>query len=74
MLDIYSASEKPIDGINSQTIVRKIKEKGHEDVIHVADHDEIIDALNSKKGYIDILVTQGAGSISKVCDTIINDV
>ena len=73
LLDIYSASEKPIDGINSQTIVRKIIEKGHEDVIHVANHDEIIDALNSKKGYIDILVTQGAGSISKVCDTIIND-
>ena len=74
LLDIYSASEKPIDGINSQTIVRKIKEKGHEDVIHVADHDEIIDALNSRKDHIDILVTQGAGSISKVCDNIINNV
>ena len=74
LLDIYEASEKPIKGINSKAIAQKIIKQGHSDVIHITDHNKINQILNSKKDHIDILVTQGAGSISKVCENIIKNV
>ena len=74
LLDIYEASEKPIKGINSKAIAQKIIQQGHSDVIHVTDHSKINQILNSKKDHIDVLVTQGAGSISKVCESIIKNV
>ena len=70
LLDIYSASEKPIRGINSRTIVETIKQKGHKDVTYVKNHDDVISLINDKKDYFDIVVTQGAGSVSKVCESI----
>jgi UDP-N-acetylmuramate--alanine ligase len=72
MLDIYSASEKPIKGINSKTIVETLKQNGHKDVIYLKNHDQIIDLISDKKDTFDILVTQGAGSVSKVCEIIKN--
>ena len=72
LLDIYSASEKPIKGINSRTISETIKQLGHKDVSYIKNHDDIIDVINNKKDSFDILVTQGAGSISKVCESIKN--
>ncbi len=70
LLDIYSASEKPIRGINSRTISETIKQNGHKDVTYLKDHDEVINLIKNKKDYVDIVVTQGAGSISKVCESI----
>ncbi len=72
LLDIYSASEKPIKGINSRTISETIKQLGHKDVSYIKNHDDIIDVISNKKESFDILVTQGAGSISKVCESIKN--
>jgi UDP-N-acetylmuramate--alanine ligase len=74
LLDIYEASEKPIKGIHSKAIAQKIIKQGHSDVIHVTNHSKINKILNLKKDHIDILVTQGAGSISKVCENIIKNV
>ena len=72
LLDIYSASEKPIKDINSKRIVESIIKKGHKDVTHLKDGDDIIDFIKLKKDSYDILVTQGAGNISKVCESIKN--
>ena len=70
LLDIYSASEKPIKGIHSRTIAETIKQLGHKDVTYIKAHDDVIKLVNEKKDSFDILVTQGAGSISKVCESI----
>tara|TARA_B100001250_G_scaffold204822_1_gene175817 strand:- start:1858 stop:3252 length:1395 start_codon:yes stop_codon:yes gene_type:complete len=72
LLDIYSASEKPIKGIHSRTIAETIKQLGHKDVTYIKNHDDVIKFINNKKDFFDILVTQGAGSISKVCESIKN--
>ena len=34
------------------------------------DRDADINLIKNKKDYVDIVVTQGAGSISKVCESI----
>ena len=72
ILDIYAASEKPIKGIDSRTIVETLKQQGHKDVTYLKNHGDINDLIVKRKDDFDILITQGAGSISTVCNTIIN--
>tara|TARA_B100000674_G_scaffold436614_1_gene396888 strand:- start:2779 stop:3564 length:786 start_codon:yes stop_codon:yes gene_type:complete len=72
LLDIYSASEKPIRGIHSRTIAETIKQEGHKNVIYLKSHDDVNDLIIDKIEDFDILVTQGAGSVSKVCESIKN--
>lgn len=71
ILDIYAASEKPIKGIDSRTIVETLKQQGHKDVAYLKNHDDINDLIVKRKDDFDILITQGAGSISTVCNSII---
>lgn len=71
LLDIYSASEEPIKGITSSALVETIKKQGHKNVLHVKNHDDLLDIIKEKKDLFDLIVTQGAGSISKVCESII---
>ena len=70
LLDIYAASEKPIKGINSRTIVETIKQLGHKDISHIKDHDDILKIIEARSDRFDIFVTQGAGSVSGVCELI----
>ena len=44
MLDIYSASEKPIKGINSRRIVETLKQNGHKDVTYLNFKSDFISA------------------------------
>tara|TARA_B100000963_G_scaffold47123_1_gene35403 strand:+ start:5125 stop:6519 length:1395 start_codon:yes stop_codon:yes gene_type:complete len=71
LLDIYSASEEPIKGITSSALAETIKKQGHKNVLHVKNHDDLLNIIEEKKDLFDVIVTQGAGSISKVCDNII---
>ena len=70
LLDIYSASEKPIKGIHSRTIAETLKQEGHNDVTYADNHNEVINLINNRNKTFDILVTQGAGSISIVCESL----
>ncbi len=71
LLDIYSASEEPIKGITSSALAETIKKQGHKNVLYVKNHDDLLDIIKEKKDLFDVIVTQGAGSISKVCESII---
>ena len=71
LLDIYSASEEPIKGVTSRALAETIKKQGHKNVLHVKNHDDLLDIVKEKKDLFDVIVTQGAGSISKVCESII---
>ena len=70
MLDIYAASENPIKGIDSRTIVETLKQNGHKDVSYIKKHNDVIKLIESKENSFDVLITQGAGSVSSVCELI----
>jgi UDP-N-acetylmuramate--alanine ligase len=70
MLDIYAASENPIKGIDSRTIVETLKQNGHKDVSYIKKHNDVIELIESKENSFDVLITQGAGSVSSVCELI----
>jgi len=69
LLDIYEASEKPIKGISSRKLLESIKQNGKLDARHTSDKLILGDIKNSTNDF-DILVTQGAGSVSSICEKI----
>jgi len=64
LLDIYPASEKPIKGISSKKLAFQIM-KNHKNVNYLGSHDPI-DWLQNNHQNFSILITQGAGTISKL--------
>jgi UDP-N-acetylmuramate--alanine ligase len=72
LLDIYAASEKPIKGIDSRTLVESIKQLGHKDTMHIKKHSDVLKVIDTKKNSFDILITQGAGSVSALTELIKN--
>jgi len=72
VLDIYPAGEFPIEGINSENLVRRIREAGHKDVVYGKDREGATRHIvaNVKKG--DIVLTLGAGNVWKLGEEILN--
>jgi UDP-N-acetylmuramate--alanine ligase len=66
VLDIYAASEKPIEGITGEALAAKIKEGGHRDVSYTASFADAVVAVADKAGQGDMILTLGAGSVSQL--------
>jgi UDP-N-acetylmuramate--alanine ligase len=66
VLDIYAASEKPIDAISGEALARTIREKGGRSAQYVS---SFVDAVNSVTAVAqdgDMILTLGAGSVSQL--------
>ena len=63
--DIYAARETNTYGISSKDIVEKIDALGRK-AYYIADFDNIVEFLNRNVKPDDIVITQGAGTITKV--------
>ena len=64
LLDIYPASEKPIKGISSKKLASEIL-KNHKNVHYIGNKDPM-NWLHENHQDFSILITQGAGTISKL--------
>jgi UDP-N-acetylmuramate--alanine ligase len=71
LLDIYSAGEKPIDGINSEVLYEKIKKSGHCEAMYINDKEEVIRNVVSQIREGDMLLTLGAGDVWKLGEEIL---
>jgi UDP-N-acetylmuramate--alanine ligase len=60
---VYSAGEAPIQGADSRSLCRSIRQRGQLDPVFVKDQSEIKRVLSDLLIDDDILLTQGAGSI-----------
>ncbi|MEW6674582.1 MAG: UDP-N-acetylmuramate--L-alanine ligase [Nitrospirota bacterium] len=72
LLDIYSAGEKPIEGVSSATLCESIKKAGHKSVVYMKDRKDAIGHIISNIRGGDVLLTLGAGDIWKVGEEILN--
>ncbi len=66
LLDIYSAGEASIPGVDSRTLCGSIRQRGVVDPIFVADTQQLFTILQSVVQDGDIVLTQGAGNIGKI--------
>jgi len=66
LLDIYAASEKPIEGITAEALVQRIRENSGKPVEYVSSVADAIGAATKAAQAGDMILTLGAGSISQL--------
>ena len=71
VLDIYAASEKPIEGVTGEALVEKIRAYGHRGVEYVGTIDRGVEAIVAVAKEGDVVITLGAGSVWQAGDKIL---
>jgi UDP-N-acetylmuramate--alanine ligase len=66
VLDIYAASEKPIEGINAEALVQRISGTGKRDVVYVPTLADAVQRAAAVAQEGDMVLTLGAGSVSQL--------
>jgi UDP-N-acetylmuramate--alanine ligase len=66
VLDIYAASEKPIDGVSGEGLARTIREKGGRIAEYASSFSEAATAVAAVARDGDMILTLGAGSVSQL--------
>ncbi len=66
--DIYAASEDPLDGITAEILTEKIRQFGHKNVHYIGDIETAVEKVREYLKDGDLLITLGAGSVSKLSD------
>jgi UDP-N-acetylmuramate--alanine ligase len=66
VLDIYAASEKPIEGISGEGLARAIREKGGRSAQYVSSFADAVGSVAAVAEDGDMILTLGAGSVSQL--------
>jgi len=65
VLDIYAASEKPIEGITGEILAQRIREKSGKSVQYASSSADAVNAAAAAASEGDMILTLGAGSVSQ---------
>jgi UDP-N-acetylmuramate--alanine ligase len=71
VVDIYAASEAPIDGVSSHALVAAIRAAGHRDVEYAGSVAEAAARAVSEARPGDMVLTLGAGNITQATDLVL---
>lgn len=74
ILDIYSAGEAPIDGVDSERLAEFIKGRGHKNVFYVKGLDEAAHGVLKILRPGDLVLTLGAGDVWKIGENIVKEI
>jgi len=66
VLDIYAASEAPIEGITGATLAERISQLGGKPVDYGSSFAEAVEGVSTRAGDGDMVLTLGAGSVSQL--------
>ena len=66
VLDIYAASEKPMEGVTGEVLAQRIREKSGKPVEYAKSATGAIEAAISAAQEGDMILTLGAGSVSQL--------
>jgi UDP-N-acetylmuramate--alanine ligase len=66
LTEVYSAGERPIEGVSSAELFEKLKAYGHKEVVYIPKKDEIVNQILTILRPGDLVITLGAGDIWKV--------
>ena len=69
---VYSAGEQPIPGADSKSLCRSIRQRGLVDPIFVEEIEEVPDLIKDIVRADDLVITQGAGSVSQIAKMLID--
>ncbi len=63
VLDIYAASEAPIEGVHAETLAERMREHGHRHVEYVGTIERAVEAVLAQARAGDAVLTLGAGNV-----------
>lgn len=66
LLEIYPAGEAPVEGADSKSLCRSIRQRGQIEPVYVADVEELPGVLAGVIEDNDLVMTQGAGNIGNL--------
>ena len=72
VLDVYPAGERPIEGIDGETLVRELKHHGHKAVVYCSDGKHALDVLRAEVRKGDVVITLGAGDVTELSQKLVN--
>jgi UDP-N-acetylmuramate--alanine ligase len=73
ILDIYAASEAPIEGITAEVLTENIRRYGHRDASYISDIESATPRVCDKLLPGDLVITLGAGSITRLSEEILEE-
>ncbi|MCG2709906.1 MAG: UDP-N-acetylmuramate--L-alanine ligase [Thermodesulfovibrionales bacterium] len=73
LMDIYSAGEKPINGIDSNALLDRIKKTGHKDAAYFPDRGKLMENLLMRLKSGDVVFTLGAGDVWKLGEEMLEE-
>jgi UDP-N-acetylmuramate--alanine ligase len=71
VLDIYAASEKPIEGVTAQALVERIRQFGHHSAEYAGTIDRAVEAVIAGVEPGDAVLTLGAGNVWQAGDRVL---
>jgi UDP-N-acetylmuramate--alanine ligase len=71
VLDIYAASEKPIEGVTAEALAERIRQFGHRSVEYVGTIGEAVEAVLEMAEPGDAVLTLGAGNVWQAGDQVL---
>jgi len=71
VLDIYAASEQPIEGITAEVLTENIRKYGHKNVTYIGDIEAAAEKVIPWLQDGDLVITLGAGTITRISDEIL---
>jgi UDP-N-acetylmuramate--alanine ligase len=74
VLDIYAASETPIEGITAEVLTNNIRKYGHKNATYIGDVDTAADKVLKDLRTGDLVITLGAGNVTRLSDEILEKV
>ncbi|HTA43667.1 MAG TPA: UDP-N-acetylmuramate--L-alanine ligase [Bryobacteraceae bacterium] len=71
LLDIYAASEKPIEGVTSEALMERMRQFGHRGAEYAGSNAAGVEMIVQGVEPGDMILTLGAGSVSQLGDKIL---
>jgi UDP-N-acetylmuramate--alanine ligase len=71
LLDIYAASEPPMDGVNSRALAERMQTFGHRGAFYAGSMEAGVDSVVEAADSGDAIVTLGAGTVSQAGNAIL---
>ncbi len=68
VLDIYAASESPIEGVTAEILTENIKLYGHKNANYIGDIEIAVEKVLPSLQENDLLITLGAGTVTTLSD------
>jgi len=66
LLDVYAASEQAIEGVDSRSLCRSIRQRGKIDPVYVGEPQHVYNVLQDVLNDQDVVFLQGAGNVGNI--------